>query len=84
MTVDSSMDRWDHSLVVAGDSLVIMTGGNCRTSAPCNAAYALTQPVNGAGTLDDPISLAVGALDVDYPTGVRVVTNRAVLVRMDT
>ena len=43
------MDRWDHSLVVAGDSLVIMTGGNCRTSAQCNAAYALTQPVNGRG-----------------------------------
>jgi len=29
----------------------IMVGGNCRTAEACDAAYALTQPTSGAGTL---------------------------------
>ena len=77
----SALTRSDHALVVLGKDLVIMAGGNCRSPDPCNAAYALTQASGGDGvTLDDPISLAIGPSDADFPTGSRLISNKAVVV----
>ena len=77
---DSATARVDHSLIVLGESTVVMTGGQCRTTERCKDKFVLAQPLGPDPTSQILTNVTLGVYPVTYMHNAKPkMTNKAVM-----
>ena len=77
---DSATARVDHSLIVLGESTVVMTGGQCRTTERCKDKFVLAQPLGPDPTSQILTNVTLGVYPVTYMHDAKPkMTNKAVM-----
>lgn len=77
---DSAIARADHSLIVLGESTVVMTGGQCRTTERCKENFVLAQPLGPDPTSQILTNVTLGVYPVTYMHNAKPkMTNKAVM-----